>query len=69
MDSVSRGLNCTAASPTTSGIELVLLHATGQPRFIASNGGIPKPSYNDGYTKIDASLYNRERTYRPQPDG
>src|SRR5262245_22171951 len=45
-----------AASPATSGRELVLPHTTGQPRRIASSNGIPNPSYSDGYTKTDASL-------------
>ena len=53
----SAGLNNSAASPTTSGNELTFAHTTGQPNDIASNGGMPNPSYSEGQTNTAAEAY------------
>ena len=37
-----------ARDESGTGIELVFEHTTGQPAAMASSGGKPKPSYNDG---------------------
>ena len=42
--------------PTTSGIEVVFEEITGVPQLIASSGGNPKPSYNEGYAKHSQAL-------------
>ena len=50
------GSNVIAASPTASKIASWLLAITGHFSDIASNGGNPKPSWDDGYTKHFAFL-------------
>ena len=52
--SVSNGSIKSAASPATSGRELVLLQMTGVPQAIASRIGKPNPSYSEGKTKAAA---------------
>lgn len=47
---VSRMSTSTPASPTTSGSDELLPVMTGAPQAIASSGGMPKPSNNDGNT-------------------
>ena len=47
------------ASPITSGIEERSDEITGTPHAIASKGGIPNPSYKEGYTKTSAALYKK----------
>ena len=55
MDSTDSGSKKAAAWPTTSGQELDALHATGQPKLMASSGGMPNPSYKDGNTNAVAA--------------
>ena len=45
------------ASHTTSGIEVALEATTGQPHAIASKGGSPKPSKNEGKAEMLAKEY------------
>ena len=54
--STSLGLYKRPASPTTSGIEATFEATTGKPFAIASNGGKPKPSYQDGNNKQSTEL-------------
>src|ERR1700736_2706424 len=54
IDSTFVGSKYSPAGPTTSGMELVLLHTTAHPQPIASKGGMPNPSYSDGYTNARA---------------
>ena len=49
------GFTITAASPTTSGNELTFEVTTGVPHAIASSGGRPKPSYNEGNANSSAA--------------
>ena len=54
--SISSGLYNRPASPTTSGIEETFDATTGRPFAIASNGGKPKPSYQEGNNKQSTAL-------------
>jgi len=51
---ISSGSTRIAASPVTSGIELISLAIVGQPQANASRTGNPNPSYSDGNTKVSA---------------
>ena len=46
----------------TSGIEVMFEVITGALQLMASNGGSPKPSYNEGYTKVSHPLYKIGRS-------
>ena len=54
---LSVGFIIIAEFPTTSGIDEVFDVKTGTPHDIASNGGIPKPSYKEIYVKNKELLY------------
>ena len=52
--STESGSTNIAASPATSGSEVVLEVITGVPHAIDSTTGKPKPSYRDGNTSAKA---------------
>ena len=54
MSNTFSGFTITAASPTTSGREVLSEQTTGVPQAMASRGGKPKPSYSEGNTKATA---------------
>ena len=49
------GSTYSAASPQTSGTAAAVEAITGQPQLIASSGGRPKPSYDEGKTSAIAA--------------
>src|SRR3569833_843114 len=59
---VSYGFTNTPAPSTTSGQEPSVEVTMGAPHAIASNRGIPQPSYSDGNTNASAMLYNTGRS-------
>ena len=54
--------------PIISGIEELAPAITGQPAFWASIIGNPKPSYNEGYRRQKALLYNILSFSEDKPD-
>lgn len=56
MSFASSGFAYWAASPQTSLNGEMSDTTTGVPAYMASRGGMPKPSYSDGYTKHAAFL-------------
>jgi len=48
------GSTSSAPSPTTSGSDEMREVTTGVPQAMASSGGRPKPSYNEGKAKTEA---------------
>ena len=62
ISSIFEGSKYKAASPQTSGKDATFDTTTGQPQAMASNGGIPNPSYNEGKIKHSALEYNSANT-------
>src|SRR4051812_14728756 len=58
MSSAEASSQYIAASPQASGIDVQPDAMTGQPQYIASSGGSPKPSYSDGKIRQPAFSYN-----------